>query len=285
MFTIFSTPGRPDRAGADAALQAGRSRRIAALHHVGGRLAADYLGPVAPSELDLAGLGHPLCSGALVRLESGFLSARDILIFQSFRLAIDVCLRGMVWRWRRLTTGVPDSVARGAGGGLCVDGLRIPDRHDLARPVPGCHGAEMDDQGDLSDRQDRPRHAAIHALPRFGARGRPIFSAQGGDTQLQMAAPDGVVRSAFASLFCFGVFLSFGAHWLLVQHAQGGVRALWMQLLVSVGGILIMIGLAWLLDRAERSHPVRRCEPRRPACGGHQTRRRVMLCLEQATRA
>ena len=25
-----------------------------------------------------------------------------------------------------------------------------------------------------------------------------------------------------------------------------------MQLLVSVGGILIMIGLAWLLDRAER---------------------------------
>ena len=67
-----------------------------------------------------------------------------------------------------------------------------------------------------------------------------------------MAAPDGVVRSAFASLFCFGVFLSFGAHWLLVQHAQGGVRALWMQLLVSVGGILIMIGLAWLLDRAER---------------------------------
>src|SRR5229473_2046235 len=51
-------------------------------------------------------------------------------------------------------------------------------------------------------------------------------------------------------LFCFGVFLSFGAHWILVQHAQGGARALWMQLLVSVGGILIMIGLAWLLDRA-----------------------------------
>jgi hypothetical protein len=53
-------------------------------------------------------------------------------------------------------------------------------------------------------------------------------------------------------LFCFGVFLSFGAHWILVQHAQGGARALWMQLFVSVGGILIMIGLAWLLDRARR---------------------------------
>ena len=35
-------------------------------------------------------------------------------------------------------------------------------------------------------------------------------------------------------------------------HAQGGARALWMQLLVSVGGILIMVGLAWLLDRARK---------------------------------
>jgi hypothetical protein len=51
-------------------------------------------------------------------------------------------------------------------------------------------------------------------------------------------------------IFCFGVFLSFGAHWILVQHAQGGARALWMQLLVSFGGMLIMTGLAWLLDRA-----------------------------------
>ncbi len=95
--------------------------------------------------------------------------------------------------------GVPDPVARGAGRGVCLDGLRIPDRHDLAHPVPGCHGAEMDDQGDLSDRQDRPRYAAFHALPRFGAGGRPIFSAQVGDTQLEMAASDGAVRSAFAS--------------------------------------------------------------------------------------
>jgi hypothetical protein len=53
-------------------------------------------------------------------------------------------------------------------------------------------------------------------------------------------------------IFCFGVFLSFGAHWILVQHAQAGARALWMQLLVSVGGMLIMTGLAWLLDRAQK---------------------------------
>src|SRR5260370_8270331 len=50
-------------------------------------------------------------------------------------------------------------------------------------------------------------------------------------------------------LFCFGVFLSFGAHWILVQHAQGAARALWIHLLVSVGGILIMLVLPWLPAR------------------------------------
>jgi hypothetical protein len=49
-------------------------------------------------------------------------------------------------------------------------------------------------------------------------------------------------------LFCFGVFLSFGSHWILVQYSHSVL----MQLLVSVGGILTMIGLAWLLDRARK---------------------------------
>jgi hypothetical protein len=49
-------------------------------------------------------------------------------------------------------------------------------------------------------------------------------------------------------LFCFGVFLSFGAHWFLVQYSHG----VWAQLLVSVGGILTMIALAWVLDRTRK---------------------------------
>src|SRR3979411_693119 len=57
----------------------------------------------------------------------------------------------------------------------------------------------MDDQGDLSDRQDRPRYAAFHTLPRFGAGAHPLFSAQIGDPHLEMAAPDGAVRPAFAA--------------------------------------------------------------------------------------
>jgi len=49
-------------------------------------------------------------------------------------------------------------------------------------------------------------------------------------------------------IFCFGVFLSFAAHWVLVQYSHSVV----MQLLVSFGGMLTMTGLAWLLDRSER---------------------------------
>src|SRR6266576_1875723 len=45
-------------------------------------------------------------------------------------------------------------------------------------------------------------------------------------------------------IFCFGVFLSFAAHWILVQYSH----SFGMQLLVSFVGMLIMIGLAWLLD-------------------------------------
>jgi hypothetical protein len=49
-------------------------------------------------------------------------------------------------------------------------------------------------------------------------------------------------------IFCLGVFLSFSAHWILTQYTKG----VWEQLAVSFLGIVIMIGVAWLLDRAER---------------------------------
>ncbi|MBR0723554.1 OpgC domain-containing protein [Bradyrhizobium manausense] len=43
-------------------------------------------------------------------------------------------------------------------------------------------------------------------------------------------------------VFCFGVFLSFAAHWILVQ-VSGGVFA---QMLVSIVGISLLVGTAWL---------------------------------------
>jgi len=49
-------------------------------------------------------------------------------------------------------------------------------------------------------------------------------------------------------LFCFGVFLSFAAHWILTQYTKG----VWEQLVVSIGGILVMVAIAWVLDRARK---------------------------------
>jgi len=49
-------------------------------------------------------------------------------------------------------------------------------------------------------------------------------------------------------IFCFSVFLSFAAHWILMQYTRG----VWEQLVVSAAGILIMIGTAWVLDRARQ---------------------------------
>ena len=49
-------------------------------------------------------------------------------------------------------------------------------------------------------------------------------------------------------IFCLSVFLSFGAHWILMQYTRGT----WEQLAVSAGGILIMVTAAWVLDRAAK---------------------------------
>jgi hypothetical protein len=46
-------------------------------------------------------------------------------------------------------------------------------------------------------------------------------------------------------IFCLGVFLSFAAHWFLVQ-IEGDVVA---QILVSLAGMMAMVGAAWVLDR------------------------------------
>jgi hypothetical protein len=49
-------------------------------------------------------------------------------------------------------------------------------------------------------------------------------------------------------IFCFSVFLSFAAHWILMQYTRG----VWEQLVVSAAGIMIMIATAGLLDRAAK---------------------------------
>jgi len=50
------------------------------------------------------------------------------------------------------------------------------------------------------------------------------------------------------AIFCLSVFLSFGAHWILMQYTRG----VWEQLVVSAAGIAIMVAVAWILDRAKK---------------------------------
>jgi hypothetical protein len=55
-------------------------------------------------------------------------------------------------------------------------------------------------------------------------------------------------------IFCLGVFLSFAAHFAMVEISG----AIWMQLLLSAVGILVMIAVAGLLSwykRAEGRSP------------------------------
>jgi hypothetical protein len=49
-------------------------------------------------------------------------------------------------------------------------------------------------------------------------------------------------------IFCFGVFLSFGAHWILMQYTKG----VWEQLAVQQPCKRHQVAFAWLLDRADR---------------------------------
>lgn len=70
-------------------------------------------------------------------------------------------------------------------------------------------------------------------------------------------------------LFCLGVFISFGAHWILMQYDDSVLG----QLLVSIAAIATTVLIAWMLDRTSRvpnlfvdvsRRPVRGLAPRRP---------------------
>ena len=45
-------------------------------------------------------------------------------------------------------------------------------------------------------------------------------------------------------IFCLGIFLSFAGHFMLVEISN---RA-WMQILVSLVGILVMVAVAWVMN-------------------------------------
>jgi hypothetical protein len=70
-------------------------------------------------------------------------------------------------------------------------------------------------------------------------------------------------------IFCISVLLSFSAHWILTQYTKG----VWEQLAVSAAGILIMVGIAWFLNRAAKVPDlfVRVTESSEPALDAEET--------------
>jgi hypothetical protein len=70
-------------------------------------------------------------------------------------------------------------------------------------------------------------------------------------------------------IFCVSVLLSFSAHWILTQYTKGA----WEQLAVSAAGILIMVFIAWFLNRAAKVPDlfVRVTESSQPALEAKET--------------
>lgn len=71
-------------------------------------------------------------------------------------------------------------------------------------------------------------------------------------------------------IFCLGVFLAFAAHFVKVEVSPG----IPMQIAVSVVGILIMVGVAWLLawykGATERRAAKRSAENKAALAGGEE---------------
>ena len=139
------------------------------------------------------------------------------LVFQSVCLAVVVFLRRLV-RQRRLCEDLEvPGVAHRIRDRDRLDRVCFPHRVDLAQRAAGVVGATMVDQGDLSDRQDQSGHAAAHPLPRACCHGLALSQARLGRAEVDLARPLVLCGQHSLPLFCLGVFLSFGAHWILVQ--------------------------------------------------------------------
>src|SRR6202022_4350707 len=99
-----------------------------------------------------------------------------------------------------------------------LDRVLLPDCDDLARSGAGRDDPKMADPRHLSDRQIRSRHVPpIHFLAlavvfvRYVPRTWPMLHSK-------LLRPLVLVGQNSLPMFCLGVFLSFAAHWFLVQR-------------------------------------------------------------------
>ncbi len=193
-----------------------------------------------------------------VRLEPAGLSRRQDVVLQPVRLAVPVRVRRLVRR-RRLGPAHPTGAFahRGRRCGALSPGLAGGGGELVVAPArrPGAGGGGPPH---LSDQQDRPRARAPRAFPGPGGRGG---AAGAGEPRHRCARrvlrPMILCGQHSLEIFCFGVFLSFAAHFVLNEI----VGSVFMQLALSLAGITLMVALSALLSwysRVERGLAARK---------------------------
>src|SRR6202008_2789257 len=193
---ISQAAGRDHRPGAAVAFPPRQHGCAAALHR------AD---PVAAADPGLAALeggrharavGPALCRDLGIRPLSLLLSAR-LLGVQSSGLAIAVRVRRLVRNGRRAAHATDPVIADHARGLLRLSVLLVPGDADLVRAAARPFHAAPARAMDVSDRQDRPRRAAVCAF--FGAGGaRCLLPAEGlAISEIALAPALDPVRAAF----------------------------------------------------------------------------------------
>ena len=261
---FLKQPGRHDHPGAAAQVQAGQHGRAAALHRAAdgvpaGALAAD------PQRFDRA-CGFRSRSTSLT-WEFGWniavLSERP-LVLQSVRLAASVRVRRLVRARRRDAAGAGVALAASRSGSRSLIwcsrfGVTLTWYFPrLSFLIPHWLGEWMYpiDKTNL----DVLRFAHFLALAaltvRFIPRDWPVL-------QSRWLRPAILCGQHSLEIFCLGVFLAFAAHFVMVEF-YGGTA---MQVLMSMAGILIMIGTA-LADLVVQTG-------RRPRLGNARSGRRM----------
>jgi hypothetical protein len=198
-----------------------------------------------------------LFDGQALRLERSGLSEWR-LVFQPIRMAIAVHVRGLVCAWWIGTGNAVHTIAHSAGTWQRLS----PVRFDNDNGGPLRRAAVADPTGNLrrlqSERQNQPRALSLATLccVRFLCRSSAATRWPGLEWRIFRPA----IKCGQQSLevFCTGIFLSFAAHFVLVEISG----AIWMQILVSIVGILMMTALAYYrswsknVDKAPKIKPV-----------------------------
>src|SRR5712664_1948004 len=193
----------------------------------------------AQTQYDPVRFGVALFDGQALRLERSGLSNWR-LVFQSIRMAFSVHVRGLVCAW---WIGTGDAIRSrtalvlGTAYLLFALVMTMAARFDELRSLipPEIYGAfNPNDKTNLAPY--RLLHFVVFAF--FVVR---LLPRDWPGLEWRVFRPAIKCGQQSLEVFCTGIFLSFAAHFVLVEISG----AIWMQIVVSIVGILMMTALAY----------------------------------------